>query len=44
MASAAAKLHRLMPISGADHNDLVLVAGDDVAEAVTELADASRAG
>lgn len=44
VAAAAAKLHRLVPISGADHNDLVLVAGDDVARAVVELADASRAG
>lgn len=44
VAAAAAELHRLMPIRGADHNDLVLVAGDDVVEAVVELADASRAG
>jgi hypothetical protein len=43
VAAAAAKLHRLVPISGADHNDLVLLAGDDVAQAVVELADASRA-
>ena len=39
VAAAAAKLHRLVPIRGADHNDLALVAGDDVAQAVIELAD-----
>ncbi len=44
VAAAAPGLHRLVPIRGADHNDLVLVAGDDVVEAVVELADATRAG
>ena len=44
VAAAAARLHRLVPISGADHNDLVLLAGDDVARAVAELADTSGAG
>ncbi len=44
VAAAAAQLHRLVPIRGADHNDLVLVSGDDVVGAVVELADASRAG
>jgi uncharacterized protein len=43
VAAAAAELHRLVPIRGADHNDVVLVAGDDVALAVVELADASGA-
>lgn len=43
VAAAAARLHRLVPIRGADHNDHDLVAGDDVARAVAELADASRA-
>lgn len=44
VAAAARRLHRLVPIRGADHNDLVLVAGDDVVTAVVELADATRAG
>ncbi len=44
VAAAAAKLHRLVPIPGADHNDLVLVAGDPVVQAVVELADTSKAG
>ena len=43
VAAAAAELHRLVAIRGADHNDLVLVAGDEVVEAVVELADAGRA-
>lgn len=41
VAAAAAALHRLVPICGADHNDAALVAGDDVARAVAELADES---
>lgn len=44
VAAAAGRLHRLVPIRGADHNDLVLVAGNDVVEAVVELADATQAG
>ena len=44
VAAAAAGLHRLVPVPGADHNDLVLVAGDDLVEAVVDLADATRAG
>jgi alpha-beta hydrolase superfamily lysophospholipase len=44
VADAAARLHRLVPIPGADHNDLGLVAGDDVVDAVVELADATRPG
>ncbi len=40
VADAAATLHQLIPIRGADHNDLVLVAGDDVIQAVVDLADA----
>jgi fermentation-respiration switch protein FrsA (DUF1100 family) len=42
VAAAAAGLHRLVPVHGADHNDLVLLAGDDVVNAVAELADATR--
>jgi len=44
VAAAAARLHRLVPVPGADHNDLVLAAGDPVVQAVVELADVSRAG
>lgn len=44
VAAAATRLHRLVPISGADHNDRALVAGDEVARAVAELADAGGAG
>lgn len=44
VAAAASRLHRLVPIPGPDHNDVVLVAGDRVVQAVVELADASRAG
>ncbi len=44
VAAAAAELHRLVPVRGADHNDVVLLAGDDVVQAVVELADAGRAG
>ena len=40
VADAAATLHQLIPIRGADHNDLVLIAGDDVIQAVLDLADA----
>ena len=43
VAAAATRLHRLVPVAGADHNDLVLVAGDDVVQAVVDLADASGA-
>ena len=43
VAAAAAALHRLVPVRGADHNDLVLVAGDDVVQAVVELAEAAGA-
>jgi hypothetical protein len=41
VAAAAARLHRLVPIAGADHNDLVLVAGDEVVQAVVDLTDAT---
>ena len=44
VAAAATRLPRLVPIDGADHNDLVLVAGDEVAREVVGLADAGRAG
>ena len=43
VADAAVTLHQLIPIRGADHNDLVLVAGDDVIQAVVDLADATEA-
>ncbi len=43
VADAAARLHQLILIRGADHNDLVLVAGDDVIQAVVDLADATGA-
>lgn len=42
VADAAATLHQLIPIRGADHNDLVLVAGDEVIQAVVDLADATE--
>jgi len=44
VADAAAELHRLVPVPGADHNDLALVAGEEVVAAVVELADATRPG
>ena len=40
VAAAAAQLHRLVDIPGADHNDLVLVSGESVVRAVAELVDA----
>ncbi len=43
VADAAATLHQLTAIRGADHNDLVLVAGDGVIQAVVDLADATGA-
>jgi fermentation-respiration switch protein FrsA (DUF1100 family) len=43
VAAAAADLHRLVEVRGADHNDLDLVAGDDVVRAVVELARAAGA-
>jgi hypothetical protein len=42
VAAAAGRLHRLVPVRGADHNDLALGAGRDLVEAVAELADAAR--
>ena len=39
VAAAARRLHQLVPVAGADHNDLVLAAGDDVVQAVVDLAD-----
>ena len=39
VADAAATIHQRISIRGADHNDLVLVAGDDVVQAVVDLAD-----
>ncbi|MDP5182092.1 alpha/beta hydrolase [Blastococcus sp. BMG 814] len=39
VADAAAGLHRVVEVPGADHNDLVLLAGEEVVEAVVELAE-----
>lgn len=44
VAAAADELHAVVPIDGADHNDGVLAAGDEVARAVAELAEAIDAG
>jgi fermentation-respiration switch protein FrsA (DUF1100 family) len=41
VADAAAGLHRLVAVPGADHNDLVLLDGPEVVEAVVELARAA---
>ena len=38
VADAAAQLHRRVEVPGADHNDAVLLDGDDLVEAVVELA------
>jgi fermentation-respiration switch protein FrsA (DUF1100 family) len=38
VADAAAQLHRLVEVPGADHNDAVLLDGDPVVDAVVELA------
>jgi fermentation-respiration switch protein FrsA (DUF1100 family) len=43
VAAAAANLHRLVSVSGADHNDLALVSGEAVVQAVVEVADESGA-
>ena len=43
VAAAARRLCRLVPIAGADHNDLVLAEGDAVVQAVVELAGATGA-
>ncbi len=42
VAAAAAQLHRLVEVGGADHNDRVLLDGDPVVAAVLELADRGR--
>jgi uncharacterized protein len=42
VADAAAQLHRLVEVPGADHNDLALLDGDEVVGAVVELADGVR--
>ena len=44
VAAAAGRLSALVPVHGADHNDLALVAGDEVVQAVVELADAGPPG
>ncbi len=38
VADAAARLHRLVEVPGADHNDLALLDGDELVSAVLELA------
>jgi len=38
VADAAARLHRVVEVPGADHNDLVLLSGEEVVSAVVELA------
>ena len=38
VADAAAQLHRLVEVPGADHNDRILLDGDALVEAVLELA------
>ena len=38
VAAAAAELHRLVEVPGADHNDRVLLDGDALVDAVVELA------
>jgi pimeloyl-ACP methyl ester carboxylesterase len=38
VAAAAAGLHRLVEVPGADHNDRVLLDGDALVDAVVELA------
>jgi uncharacterized protein len=42
VADAAAQLHRLVEVRGADHNDLALLDGDEVVDAVVELAERVR--
>jgi fermentation-respiration switch protein FrsA (DUF1100 family) len=41
VADAAAQLHRRIEVPGADHNDLVLLDGDALVQAVVELAPAA---
>jgi uncharacterized protein len=40
VAGAAARLHRLVEVPGADHNDPVLLDGDALVAAIVELAEA----
>jgi pimeloyl-ACP methyl ester carboxylesterase len=42
VAAAAGRLHRLVEVPGADHNDLDLLDGPDVIGAVLELAEVAR--
>ena len=44
VADAAGRLHRLVEVPGADHNDLVLLDGIAVVTAVVELAERTTAG
>jgi alpha-beta hydrolase superfamily lysophospholipase len=41
VAETAGRLHRLVEVDGADHNDRVLLDGDDVVGAVVELAEST---
>ena len=43
VADAAARLHRVVEVPGADHNDLVLLSGEEVISAVVELAEQAAA-
>jgi hypothetical protein len=38
VAEAAGRLHRLVAVKGADHNDAVLLDGAELVDAVLELA------
>jgi len=42
VAEAAPRLHRLVEVAGSDHNDLALLEGDALVEAVVDLADHVR--
>ena len=42
VAAAAARLHRVVEVRGADHNDVALVSGDAVVQAVVELAEVTE--
>ncbi|MDP9396258.1 MAG: lysophospholipase [Actinomycetota bacterium] len=42
VAAAARRLHRLVEVPGADHNNLVLLDGEPLVDAVADLADTAR--
>jgi uncharacterized protein len=43
VADAAERLHRLVEVPGADHNDAVLLDGEAVVDAVVDLAEQTGA-